>query len=76
MKMSSDIWFPVAGLFFSIMTMIILFTKGSIKTRETSIYKILIVTNFIGLLLESVREFSEDDLLSSVLIWEFNTDIY
>jgi signal transduction histidine kinase len=50
--MSSDIWFPVAGLFFSIMIMIILFSKGSIKTKETKIYKVMLITNFVGLIVE------------------------
>ena len=74
MKMSSDIWFPVAGLFFSIMTMIILFTKGSIKTRETNIYKVLIVTNFIGLVLEILCTYAayihETNLLLSNIIFK------
>jgi len=50
--MSSSVWFPIAGLFFNIMTIIVFFSKGSINTRETRIYKYLIITNLIGLIIE------------------------
>ena len=70
--MSSDIWFPVAGLFFSIMTMIILFSKGSIKTKETKIYKIMLITNFVGLIVEILCTYAayihDDNLLLSDFI--------
>ena len=71
--MSSDIWFPIAGLFFSIMTIIVFFSKGSINTRETRIYKYLIVTNFFGLLLELLCTYAayiHDDylVLSDVIL--------
>lgn len=50
--MSSDIWFPIAGLFFSMLIIIIFFGKKNINTKETKIYKYLIIINFIGLILE------------------------
>ncbi len=70
--MSSDIWFPVAGLFFSVMTIIVFYSKGSINTRETHVYKYLIVTNFFGLLLEIMCTYASyihnDNLLLSDFI--------
>jgi len=50
--MSSSVWFPIAGLFFSLMMILVLFSKGSINTRETRTYKYLLIINFIGLILE------------------------
>ena len=50
--MSSSLWFPIAGLFFSIMMILVLINKGSINTRETRTYKGLLFINFIGLILE------------------------
>jgi hypothetical protein len=55
-----------------------IFSSFFSTTEIGLIYKFIFLEfwKFIGLLLESVREFSEDDLLSSVLICEFNTEIY
>lgn len=50
--MSSDIWFPIAGIFFSIMITIVFLVKSGVKTRETKTYKYLLIINFIGLILE------------------------
>ena len=50
--MSSDIWFPVAGLFISIFTIFLYIKKVNVKTKETKIYFSLIIINFVGLVLE------------------------
>ena len=50
--MGTGIYFPVAGLFFSILLVSVYFSKRKIKTFETDIYGILIITNFVGLILE------------------------
>ena len=50
--MSSDIWFPVAGLFISIFTIFLYIKKVNVKTKETRLYFGLIIINFFGLILE------------------------
>lgn len=50
--MSSSIYFPISGLFFSLLLTVVFFTKEHIKTSETKIYGLLIVTNLLGLISE------------------------
>ena len=50
--MASGIFFPIAALGFSLLTIITFFVKRPFKSTETKIYKYLILTNFIGLILE------------------------
>ena len=74
--MSSDIWFPLAGLFFSIMTIIIFFSKGSIKTRETKIYKLLLITNFVGLILELLCTYASYIHNTNVILSDLILKVY
>ncbi len=48
----SGIIFPICALPFSILIMVLFLTKEHIKHVETRTYKVLVLTNFIGLLLE------------------------
>ena len=71
--MSSSVWFPVAGLFFSLMMIIILFSKGSINTRETRTYKYILIINFFGLVLEilctyAATIYNTNNLLSTFIL--------
>ena len=50
--MSSDIWFPISGLFISIFTLVLFLKKVNVKTKETRIYSYLIIINFFGLIVE------------------------
>ncbi len=50
--MSSGIFFPLCAMPFSILMIIIFFKKGYIKNSETKIYKILLILNYFGLLIE------------------------
>ena len=50
--MTSGIYFPVCCLFFSLLIMYIYFSKQRIDNIENKLYKILLVSNFIGLIVE------------------------
>ena len=50
--MASGIYFPIAALGFSLLTIITFYVKKPIKSVETKIYKALMVSNFFGLILE------------------------
>ena len=48
--MTSGIYFPVCCLFFSITIMLIYFSKQRLQNIENQIYKVLLISNFIGLI--------------------------
>ena len=50
--MYSSLYFQICSLFYIILLMVIFFSKDKIKSKENKIFSILIVTNFIGLLLD------------------------
>ena len=50
--MGTGIYLPISALLFSILIMLLFFVKGHINTFETKLYGILIITNFVGLILE------------------------
>lgn len=50
--MGSGIFFPLSAIPFSILIMFLFFKKEHIQNIETRLYKVLIITNFIGLILE------------------------
>lgn len=50
--MQNGIFFSVVSLFYSILIMVVFFSKKRLESRENSIYKKLMITNFIGLLIE------------------------
>lgn len=50
--MSSGVFFPLCAIPFSILMIIIFFKKGYIKNSETRIYKILLILNYFGLIIE------------------------
>ena len=50
--MGSGIFFPICAIPFSILINILFFKKGHIDNYETRIYKALIISNFVGLILE------------------------
>ncbi len=56
--MGSGIFFPICAIPFSILIMILFFKKGYINNIETKLYKILIITNFVGLILELLCTFA------------------
>ncbi len=50
--MGTGIFFPVSALLFSILIVLLFFTKEHYKTVETKLYGYLIITNLIGLIVE------------------------
>lgn len=50
--MGSGIFFPLSAIPFSILIMILFFRKEQARNIETKIYKFLIISNFIGLIIE------------------------
>lgn len=56
--MGSGIFFPMSALGFSLLMTILYFIKKPIKTIETNIYKYLVVSNLIGLILELLCTFA------------------
>lgn len=56
--MGTGIFFPASALLFSILIIVLFFAKEHIKNAETRLYSILIVTNFLGLLIEIMCTFA------------------
>ena len=50
--MGTGIYLPLSALLFSVLIMLTFFIKGHINTFETKLYGVLIITNFVGLILE------------------------
>ena len=50
--MGTGIYLPLSALLFSVLIMLMFFVKGHINTFETKLYGVLIITNFVGLVLE------------------------
>lgn len=70
--MGSGIFFPICALPFSFLTMALFFFRGHIKNEETRIYSYLIVSNFVGLILELLCTFAsiiynEHMLISNII---------
>ena len=50
--MGSGIFFPICAIPFSITVILLFYFKGHVKHVETRIYEVLIISNFIGLIIE------------------------
>lgn len=50
--MGSGIYFPLSAIPFSIVLIVLIYAKKTVISRETRIYKCLVIINFIGLVLE------------------------
>ena len=50
--MGSGIFFPLCAIPFSILIIILFYVKGHVKSKETKIYEVLIVSNLTGLFIE------------------------
>ena len=50
--MASGMYFPISAIPFSILILFLFYYKGHVKTKETKIFSVLIISNLIGLLLE------------------------
>ena len=74
--MSSSVWFPIAGLFFSIMILVVFFSKENINTRETRIYRYMIIVNFLGLILEILCTYAAYIHDTNILLSNFILKFY
>ena len=50
--MGSGLFFPICAIPFSILIIILFFAKEHIESKETKIFKVLIISNFLGLIIE------------------------
>ena len=50
--MTSGIYFPVCCIFFNLLVMFIYFSKKRLENIENRIYKVLLISNFVGLIVE------------------------
>ena len=50
--MGSGIFFPICAIPFSLLILILFFNKEHVNNFETKLYKVLIVLNFLGLIIE------------------------
>ncbi len=50
--MGSGIYFPLCAIPFSILIIILFFVKGHVDSKETKIFKVLIISNLFGLIIE------------------------
>ena len=50
--MKDNIFFSIVSLFYSIMLIIVYFSKQRIDSDENAIYKRLVLANFLGLVIE------------------------
>ena len=70
--MGSGIFFPICAVPFSILIIVLFFKKGYVNNIETKTYRVLIVLNFIGLILEMLCTlasliYSEVPLISNII---------
>ena len=69
--MGTGITFPISAIPFSILIMVLFFNKERVRNVETKLYKILILTNFVGLILELLCTFASSIYDTNRLISEF-----
>ena len=50
--MGSGIFFPLCAIPFSLSIIVLFYVKGHARSKETKIYSVLIISNFLGLIIE------------------------
>ena len=68
--MGTGITFPISAIPFSLLIMVLFFKKERVRNIETKLYKILILTNFAGLILELLCTFASSIYDTNRLISE------
>ena len=71
--MTSGFYFPFVCLFFSLLLIIIYFSKKRIENIENKIYSVLLISNFIGLIIEImcyffIRNYDVHPILSEIVL--------
>ena len=74
--MGSGIYFPLSALLFSILLVGLTFFKKHIKTIETKLYSLLVVSNFIGLIAELLCTYASYIHDSNLLLSNFILKLY
>ena len=74
--MGSGIYFPLSALLFSILLVGLTFFKKHIKTIETKLYSLLVVSNFIGLIVELLCTYASYIHDSNLLLSNFILKLY
>ncbi len=72
--MGSGIFFPLCAVPFSLLVIILFYVKGHINSKETQIFSVLIISNFVGLIIELLCTYASfiyfDHPLISVIIYK------
>ena len=74
--MGSGIYFPLSALLFSILLVGLTFFKKHIKTIETKLYSLLVVSNFIGLIVELLCTYASYIHDSNLVLSNFILKLY
>ena len=74
--MASGIDFPISALAFSLLTIVTFFIKGPVKTTETKIYKYLIISNLIGLIIEILCTYASYISVENPILSDFILKLY
>ena len=74
--MGSGIYFPLSSLLFSILLVGLTFFKKHIKTIETKLYSLLVVSNFIGLIVELLCTYASYIHDSNLVLSNFILKLY
>ena len=72
--MGTGIFFPLCALPFSLIMILLFYKKGHIDTKETWIFNTLIVSNFLGLIIEMLCTYAskiyESNNILSLIIYK------
>lgn len=69
--MGSSIYFPLSAIPFSILLIVLCFSKKTVNSVETKIYKYLVLVNFVGLILELLCTYASLISSSNVILSDF-----
>lgn len=69
--MGSGIFFPLCALPFSILIILLFYIKGHVKSKETTLYQVLIISNFLGIIIELLCTFASKIYNTNLLLSNF-----
>ena len=69
--MGSGISFPLCALPFSILIILLFYIKGHVKSKETTLYQVLIISNFLGIIIELLCTFASKIYNTNLLLSNF-----
>ena len=74
--MGSGIYFPLLALLFSLLLVCLIFFKKHIKTVETKLYSFLVLSNFLGLIVELLCTYASYIHGTNLLLSNFILKLY